>query len=423
MKVPANISADRLILEYLSRVADAATRYLPKGGRIAFVGRIRSRIERECGPAGQADVNRVREVLAALGPPEDLVKQERARLDAAWVKRRSGGTEAGEAAAASVTGPRRHRPINSRWKPATGTQPLPMSPGGARRGGQAGAARDAERFSRLRRMRGGKRASGTKDAAPATGGASPQGSTGTFTPDEAEPPVLEGTVIQAPPGPATDMPPGPGRQPPPPGYQQPTGAAQQQPPPSGYQQPAGAGYQPAGAGYQPAGAAQQPTPLVFTPRPPASGAAPPTRRLPRGSPVLRGGAATLGQRVGRLARDAGPLSRRYPLEAAAIILLGVGGLILPFPFWLIGGALAVVSRFWPPRDKWIALTGPLVIALLGTVVTAVIVRGKGNPVEIYTHALGLDVGYLLRAGSVLCAAHLAMQVRHGPRVRLPPWKR
>jgi hypothetical protein len=383
MKVPANISADRLILEYLSRVTEAATRYLPKGSRIAFVGRIRARIERECGPAGQADVSRVREVLAALGAPEDLVKQERARLDAAWVKRRSGGKEAGEAAAASVTGPRQPRPINSRWRPAADTQPLPFSPGdgkpGARPGGRAGAAPDTERSGRLRRARGGRRAGGAEDAAPPSGGASPQGSTGTSAPDEAESPVLEGTVIQAPQGPAADAPSGTG--------------GQQHPMPG-----------------------QQPAPLVFTPRPPA-------RRLPGGSLVLRGGTAALAQGAGRLARDARTLGRRYPLEAVAIILLGVGGLILPFPFWLIGGALAVMSRFWPPRDKWIALTGPLVIALLGTVVTAVIVRGKGNPVEIYTHALRLDVGYLLRAGSVLCAAHLAMQLRRGPRVRLPPWKR
>ena len=399
MKVPANISADRLILEYLSRVAEAATRYLPKGSRIAFVGRIRSRIERECGPAGQADANRVKEVLAALGAPEDLVKQERARLDAAWVKRRSKGSEAGEAAAASVTGPRQPRPINSRWKPATDTQPLPVSPRGkpgARPGGRPGAAGDAERFGRLRRVRGGRRAGGAEDATPAGGGASPRGGTGTSALGESESPVLEGTVIQAPPGPASDAPSGPGQQ-------QPSAAGYQQPPESGYQQPARAGQQP-------------PAPLVFLPRPPA-------RRLPRGPLVLRGGAATLVQGAGRWARDAGALSRRYPLEAVAIFLLGVGGLILPFPFWLIGGALAVMSRFWPPRDKWIALAGPLVIALLGTLVTAVIVGGKGNPVEIYTHALRLDVGYLLRAGSVLCAAHLAMQLRRGPRVRLPPWKR
>jgi hypothetical protein len=188
--------------------------------------------------------------------------------------------------------------------------------------------------------------------------------------------VLEGTVIQPSPGLPADAPSGPG----------------------------------------------QPQPLVFTPIVPSPGTAP-ARRMARGQLVLRGGAANLAHSAGRWAQGAGTLGRRYPLEATAIVLLGVGGLILPFPLWLIGAALAVMSRFWPPRDKWIALIGPPVIALLGTMVTALIVGGQGNPVEIYTHALSLDVGYLLRAGSVLCAVHLTMQLRRGPRVRLPPWRR
>ncbi len=392
MKVPANISADKLILEYLSRVTEAATRYLPKGGRIAFVGRVRSRIERECGPAGSADADRVREVLAALGAPEDLVKQERARLDAAWVKRRSPDKEAGEAAAASITQPRQHRRINSRWKPATGTQPLPVSPGGRQPGAAPGAPGGGERSGRLRGTRGGWRAGGAKGTKPPAA-PSPPGSTGTPAPDETEPPVLEGTVIQAPPVPATGTPAGPG------------------------QQPAGSG-----TGQVPGGG-QPPMPLVFAPLQPAGRGTPLARRLPPGSLTLRGGTAALVQAAGRWARNAGTLSRRHPLEAVAIAALGIGGLILPFPFWLIGGTLAVFSRFWTPRDKWIALTGPPVIALLGTLVTAMLVHSQGNPVEIYTYALRLDVGYLLRAGSVLCAVYLAVQVRRGPRVRLPPWKR
>ena len=82
MKVPANLPADRLILEYLSRVAAAGNRQLPKGKRMAFVSATRNRIWREIGPGGAADPDRVREVLARLGEPEDLVMAERARLDA-----------------------------------------------------------------------------------------------------------------------------------------------------------------------------------------------------------------------------------------------------------------------------------------------------------------------------------------------------
>jgi len=43
MKVPANLPADRLILEYLSRVAAAGNRQLPKGRRMAFVSATRNR--------------------------------------------------------------------------------------------------------------------------------------------------------------------------------------------------------------------------------------------------------------------------------------------------------------------------------------------------------------------------------------------
>ena len=398
MKVPANLSADRLILEYLSRVTQAATRYLPKGGRLAFVGRTRARIERECGPAGLGDPARVKEVLDALGSPEDLVKQERARLDAAWVKRRARDKQAGEAAAASIPEPLQRRPINSRWRPATDTQPLalrprPGQPGGrpGRAGGGTGAALEGMR-SRLRAMRGGRPAGGSRDDVPGTGGTGPPGGAEAQPPAEPELRVLEGTVIETPP--AADTPPGTGHQ---------------QPPGTGHEADPGAGSQPG------APSTGQPANLAAP--------APVTSRLPGGRLMLRGGAGALAGNVGRWAREAGSMSRRYPLEAAVVILLGVGGLILPFPFWLIGGILAVFSRFWMPRDKWIALTGPLVIALLGTAVTAVIVRGQGNPVEIYTHALSLDVGYLLRAGSVLCAARLFLQVRRGRRERVPPWRR
>jgi hypothetical protein len=405
MKEPANLPADRLIMEYLARVTDAATRYLPKGGRIAFVSRTRARIERACGQAGLGDPGRVREILAGLGEPEALVKQERARLDAAWVKKRTKDKQAAEAAAASITEPRQYRRINSRWKPATDTQPLPLPPRpgqpGAQRGGRAGGAggaREGKRRGWLRGGRGGGAADGPADEAPGSQETRPWESTGAGAPDEAEPPVLEGTVIQPSAGPVADAPPGTGRE---------------QPPGAGYQQPPGTDHQ------------QPPGPLRPSAHQPANLATPPAvpSRQARGTVMLRGSATALAHGAGRWAKDAGTLSRRHPLEAVAILLLGVGGLIFPFPFWLLGGALAVFSRFWQPRDKWVALVGPILIALAGTMVTALIVGGQGNPVMIYSHALRMDVGYLLRAGSVLCAGYLAWQVRRGRRVRLPPWRR
>src|SRR6266480_2030592 len=127
MKVPANLPADRLILEYLSRVAAAGNRQLPKGKRMAFVSATRNRIWREIGPGGTADPDRVREALARLGEPEDLVMAERARLDAEAaerLERQARKKEAAEAAAAasaaaSGTAPLQSRPRSPRPGPAS----------------------------------------------------------------------------------------------------------------------------------------------------------------------------------------------------------------------------------------------------------------------------------------------------------------
>jgi len=128
-KVPAaNPPGDQLIREYLTRVAQAGQR-LPKGARLAFIGRTRTRIERELGPDGAADADRVLAVLEELGEPEALVRAERAKIDAAWVKRRAATRTAGDEAAASVTTPLEYRKLNSRRRPAT-TRPQPVSPGG-----------------------------------------------------------------------------------------------------------------------------------------------------------------------------------------------------------------------------------------------------------------------------------------------------
>src|SRR5437762_12655532 len=117
MKVPANLPADRLILEYLSRVAAAGNRQLPKGRRMAFVSATRNRIWREIGPGGTADPDRVKEVLARLGEPEDLVTAERAKLDAETaerLERQARKKEAAEAAAAASAAASGTAPLQSR---------------------------------------------------------------------------------------------------------------------------------------------------------------------------------------------------------------------------------------------------------------------------------------------------------------------
>src|SRR5215475_4505664 len=150
MKVPANLPADRLILEYLSRVAAAGNRQLPKGKRMAFVSAIRNRIWREIGPSGTADPDRVREVLARLGEPEDLVMAERARLDAERaerLERQAEKKEAAEAAAAaSATAPLEYGPRSP--------QPGPARPAGPPRRQPSDGRDDARAPERRRGHRG-----------------------------------------------------------------------------------------------------------------------------------------------------------------------------------------------------------------------------------------------------------------------------
>jgi hypothetical protein len=121
--------------------------------------------------------------------------------------------------------------------------------------------------------------------------------------------------------------------------------------------------------------------------------------------------------------NAGRLAREHVLEAVAILLLGLGGLILPFPFWPIGAIVALFSRLWDIRDKSLAITGPLLVTLALAVIAAPFVGGSGNFIVVYFHAVHVSFGLLVRVGSVLTAAYLARRVSKGPRIKQPPWRR
>src|SRR5262249_11833390 len=131
MKVPGNLPADRLILEYLSRVAAAGNRALPKGKRMASVSATRNRIWWEIAACVTADPDRVKEVLTRLGEPEDLVTAERSRLDAEREdrlerqaqKKEAAETAAAAAAAASGTAPLQPRSRSPRPSPARPARP------------------------------------------------------------------------------------------------------------------------------------------------------------------------------------------------------------------------------------------------------------------------------------------------------------
>jgi len=117
------------------------------------------------------------------------------------------------------------------------------------------------------------------------------------------------------------------------------------------------------------------------------------------------------------------LARDNLLETIAILLLGLGGLILPYVFWPAAAVVALFSRLWDLKDKSLAIAGPLLVTLAGSVLGALIIGGSGNVVVVYTHALRVDFNILIRVGAVLTAAYLAWRVTQGPRVKVPPWQR
>jgi len=119
--------------------------------------------------------------------------------------------------------------------------------------------------------------------------------------------------------------------------------------------------------------------------------------------------------------SAGEWSRDHKLETAAITLLGLGGAIFPL-IWLLGAAVALASRFWDHRDKWLGLGLPVLVTVVGTAV-GISVGGQVS----FGHsmhegwAFAVDVS---RATAVLSACYLAWRAARGPRPpAVPPWDR
>jgi hypothetical protein len=376
MRARPNLSGEQLVTEYMTRVAEAA-RLLPKGARMAFVGRTRALVEREVGPPGtRTDPNHVAAVLERLGKPEDLVAAERTRIDQGWLKSRAASKEEGEAAAAALTGPLNRR-LTPRRRPNPETQPL-------------------------------------------TGKLIPPGEGTTVT-------SQDGTVI----GPPV----------PPPGTSPRRSGLRGTGPRSPGVRPTGLRGAGAGAAGTRGGDSRTTGPrLLRSADSPDSGAVPPAA-APQGAkpPGADAGDTAHPGAIERLigqvpgirrvegaetfTANAARLAREHVLEAVAILLLGLGGLILPFPFWPIGAIAALFSRLWDIKDKSLAITGPLLVTLALAVIAAPFVGGSGNFIVVYFHAVHVSFGLLVRVGSVLTAAYLAWRVSKGPRVKMPPWRR
>ncbi|WP_051065320.1 hypothetical protein [Nocardiopsis potens] len=67
---------ERLVLDYVSRVGEAAYGAIPSRRRVAFLAEVRTRVDEACAAAGARSAGEVRRVLRGFGAPEDVVEAE-----------------------------------------------------------------------------------------------------------------------------------------------------------------------------------------------------------------------------------------------------------------------------------------------------------------------------------------------------------
>ena len=134
-------SAQQMIREYLGRVSVAATKVLPKGDRLLFVGRTRAAIEAKVGPLASADADAVANALTSLGDPDELANRERERLYSArrrGAARRAASTletqQGVQAGRWRVQGRALGNPGRAPASPGGGRRPAARAPAGAAQG-------------------------------------------------------------------------------------------------------------------------------------------------------------------------------------------------------------------------------------------------------------------------------------------------
>jgi hypothetical protein len=131
--------------------------------------------------------------------------------------------------------------------------------------------------------------------------------------------------------------------------------------------------------------------------------------------------AAIGARARKLMRATVTAARRRPLETTAIVLLGLGGLIYP-PVWLMGALIALASRVWDHRDKWIGLGAPVVLVIAG--IAADVSLSSEHGLGGYVHEAWLFGGHISRIAALLGAVYLAWRAQRGPRPpAIPPWQK
>jgi hypothetical protein len=115
-------------------------------------------------------------------------------------------------------------------------------------------------------------------------------------------------------------------------------------------------------------------------------------------------------------------ARSNKVEAAAVVLLGIGGAIFP-PVWLLGAVVALASRLWDLLDKWLGLAGPVVLTVVSLGV-GVAAAGSRGSLGMHIHEAWIFADVTSRLTALLGAGYLAWRSARGRRPpTTPPWNK
>ncbi len=374
--------AEQLIRDYLNRVSVAARGRLNSAERREFLARLRESIERQTGPSGTADPADVRNLLSGLGDPGALVDRERERL-------------------AALTGE-----LKAESRPVTAMRWPHWTANGAGRPGEPGAAVSTPDANGSTPDANGRRPGGPRTGT-ADHGPPERPESELPEPESAEPELPDPESAE-------------------PELSDPESAEPELPDPE-----SGEPELPEPELPEP----ELPEPELPEPELPEPESAEP--ELPRpiwagresAEPESAEPESAAGEQLARVAASIGDFgratlaqARRRPLEATAIVLMGLGGLIFP-PIWLLGAALTLFSKHWDFRDRWVGLAGPVVLVIAGTGISLAH-GGSHDSIGPYLHEAWSSAVYLSRLGAVLGAAYLTWRLRRGRREPpVPPWNR
>jgi hypothetical protein len=166
-------------------------------------------------------------------------------------------------------------------------------------------------------------------------------------------------------------------------------------------------------------------PIGRTPAGAVPGGAGQRRAMAHGAARQRAAAAPAAAQA---AFDPVTFARRFARESLALLLLGLGGLLLPIPLWLIGALIGVTSRVWSRADKFTGIAGPLIVTVAGVGVIGALNKNPSIPVDLhaYVAAAHADASLLMRIGAALGAAYLAARLAGGRanrRISSADWRR